>query len=152
DLYPAAANGDLEVAVIEADGRATHYRQPYSAVPNMLRQGGRRYQFTAGHYRSGLRGATPGFVQGTFTIGLAHDITPYAGATYAGMYRAAAVGVGKNLGDFGGVSFDLTQARTRFRSGRIARGQSYRFLYAKSLAESGTDLRLVGYRYSTDGY
>jgi len=152
DLYPATASGDLKVTVIEADGRKTRYRQAYSAVPDMLRQGGWRYQFTVGRYRSGLRRATPGFVQGTFTIGLAHDITPYAGVMYAGMYRAANVGVGKNLGDFGGVSFDITRARTRFGSGRIASGWSYRFLYAKSLARTGTDLRLVGYRYSTDGY
>lgn len=30
-------------------------------------------------------------------------------------------------------------------------GQSYRFLYSKSF-EGGTDLRLLGYKYSTSGY
>lgn len=152
DLYPAAANGDLDVTVVEADGRQTHFRQPFSAVPNMLRQGGRRYQLTAGQYRSGLPRATPNFVQATYSIGLVHDITPYVGVTYAAGYRAAALGLGKNLGDFGGVSIDVTQARSRYKNGTITSGQSYRFLYAKSLADAGTDLRLVGYRYSTDGY
>ena len=152
DLYPAAASGDLDVSVIEADGRRTQYRQPFSAVPNMLREGGRRYQLTAGRYRSGLPRTTPDFVQGTYTVGLARDITPYAGVTYTSGYRAAAVGVGKNLGGFGGISIDVTQARTRYRNGLITSGQSYRFLYAKSLTDAGTDLRLVGYRYSTDGY
>lgn len=152
DLYPAAANGDLEVAIVEADGRQTRYRQPFSAVPNMLRQGGRRYQFTLGKYRSGLPRAMPGFLQATYSIGLVRDVTPYAGVTYAGDYRAATVGVGKNLGVLGGISFDISQARTRYRDSQIRRGRSYRFLYAKSLARTGTDLRLVGYRYSTDGY
>ncbi len=31
-------------------------------------------------------------------------------------------------------------------------GQSYRFLYNKSLTETGTNIQLIGYRYSTRGY
>ena len=153
DLYPAAGSGDLEVTIVEADGRRTEYRQPFSSVPNMLRQGGRRYQLTAGQYRTGMQAAAaPAFVQGTYSIGLARDFTPYAGLTYANRYRAVAVGMGKNLGQLGGISFDVTRSRTRLRPGEILSGQSYRFLYAKSLVQSGTEMRLVGYRYSTDGY
>ena len=153
DLYPAAGSGDLEVTIVEADGRQTQYRQPFSAVPNMLREGGRRYQFTMGKYRTGLPStAAPNFVQGTYSIGLAGDVTPYGGFTYANLYQAVAVGMGKNLRRFGGISFDITRSRTHFGRGVTRRGQSYRFLYAKSLVQTGTEMRLVGYRYSTDGY
>ena len=31
-------------------------------------------------------------------------------------------------------------------------GQSYRFLYSKRFDDTDTSLRLVGYRYSTEGY
>ncbi|MEA7538889.1 fimbria/pilus outer membrane usher protein, partial [Salmonella enterica subsp. enterica serovar Virginia] len=34
---------------------------------------------------------------------------------------------------------------------RGRKGQSYRFLYSKSF-NSGTDFRLLGYKYSTSGY
>ncbi|MCT9251993.1 fimbria/pilus outer membrane usher protein, partial [Acinetobacter baumannii] len=52
DLISATDSGDLEVRVIESDGRIKTFFQPYSAVPKMLRKGIWKYQLTAGQYRS----------------------------------------------------------------------------------------------------
>lgn len=46
---------------------------------------------------------------------------------------------------------DVTQAKSQLRNNEKEEGQSYRFLYSKSF-EGGTDLRLLGYKYSTSGY
>ena len=42
--------------------------------------------------------------------------------------------------------------RTQQDQGGTLSGQSLRFLYAKSLEQTGTNFRMAGYRYSTSGY
>lgn len=67
-------------------------------------------------------------------------------------YGSAALGVGKDLGALGAISFDVTHARAKFSHDDTETGQSYRFLYSKRFDDTDTSLRLVGYRYSTEGY
>lgn len=57
--------------------------------------------------------------------------TWYGGGQYAEYYRAAMFGLGFNLGDFGAISFDATQAKSTLADQSEHKGQSYRFLYAK---------------------
>ncbi|WP_211195190.1 fimbria/pilus outer membrane usher protein [Stenotrophomonas maltophilia] len=157
DLYPTSSGGDLQVTITEADGRETKYTQAYSAVPTLLREGTWRYSATGGQYRQGygrFEGSQPQpyFFQGTLARGLANEFSLYGGTTLAGKYQAAMVGFGKNMRGFGAVSVDLTHARSRGDSGHSFNGQSLRFLYAKSLEETGTTFRMAGYRYSTSGY
>ncbi|WP_246746560.1 fimbria/pilus outer membrane usher protein, partial [Salmonella enterica] len=52
----------------------------------------------------------------------------------------------------GAVSFDVTHARSHFDDGDNESGQSWRFLYSKRFDDTDTSFRLVGYRYSTEGY
>ncbi|MDF9334413.1 fimbria/pilus outer membrane usher protein [Escherichia coli] len=59
---------------------------------------------------------------------------------------------GFNLGDFGAISFDATQAKSTLADQSEHKGQSYRFLYAKTLNQLGTNFQLMGYRYSTSGF
>ncbi len=56
------------------------------------------------------------------------------------------------MGYFGALSLDITQANATLADDSEHQGQSVRFLYNKSLDETGTNLQLVGYRYSTRGY
>ncbi len=44
---------------------------------------------------------------------------------------------GFNLGDFGAISFDVTQAKSTLADQSEHKGQSYRFLYAKTLQPIG---------------
>ncbi len=71
---------------------------------------------------------------------------------YSNNYRAIALGLGFNLGMFGATSFDLTQANSTLADGSKHQGQSYRFLYSKSLVQTGTAFQIIGYRYSTEGF
>ena len=157
DLYPTSAGGDLDVTVTEADGRETHFVQAYAAVPTLLRDGAWRYSATAGQYRNGYvynQGdiRRPYFLQATAARGMPMDFTLYGGTTLAQNYQSLMAGAGKNMRSLGAVSLDLTQARTQQDQGGTLSGQSLRFLYAKSLEQTGTNFRMAGYRYSTSGY
>ena len=126
---------------------------PYSTVPLLQREGRWQYDLVAGDYRSGNSDQdTPFFTQGTLITGLANGYTLYGGTQLASRYTAVAIGAGKNLGDWGAVSVDITHARSQLADDSRHEGQSLRFLYAKSLNGFGTNFQLLGYRYSTKGF
>lgn len=152
DLYPSGGSGDLTVVIKEQDGTQQTFVQPYASVPMLQREGRTKYSLTAGQYRNGYSESTPNFGQFTLLHGFSHGVTVYGGMQGSENYTAAALGIGQNLGDFGAISVDVTQAKTQLPDSVVANGQSYRFLYSKSFAESGTDFRLLGYRYSTSGF
>ncbi|WP_175691272.1 fimbria/pilus outer membrane usher protein [Burkholderia anthina] len=149
DIYPSGSNGDLEIRIIEADGSVHTYRQSYSYLPVMIRRGAVRYAFSAGQYR-GYGQSRPKFAQGSLVYGVSDNLTGYGGFIGAERYAAVAVGVGYNS-PLGGVSFDITHSQSN-ATGRKASGQSFRFLYSKTLQATDTTFTMVGYRYSTDGY
>ncbi|EOD4284517.1 fimbria/pilus outer membrane usher protein, partial [Klebsiella oxytoca] len=108
---------------------------------------------TAGEYRSGSnQQEKPKFFQSTVMRGLPAGWTLYGGTQLADRYRAFNLGVGKNLGQLGALSLDITQANATLPDDSEHQGQSVRFLYNKSLTDTGTNIQLVGYRYSTRGY
>ncbi|MFQ9692754.1 MAG: fimbrial biogenesis usher protein [Klebsiella michiganensis] len=153
DLYAAGNGGDLQVTIKEADGSSQVFSVPYSSVPVLQREGHTRYAATAGEYRSGSnQQEKPKFFQGTLLHGLPAGWTLYGGTQLADRYRAFNLGVGKNMGDLGALSLDITQANATLPDDSEHQGQSVRFLYNKSLTDTGTNIQLVGYRYSTRGY
>ncbi|HEJ8088537.1 TPA: fimbrial biogenesis usher protein [Serratia liquefaciens] len=153
DLYAAGNSGDLQVTVKEADGSVQAFTVPFSSVPMLQREGQVKYAMTAGQFRSGNEQQDkPKFFQGTVLWGLPEGWTVYGGTRASSDYRAFNLGVGKNLGYFGAVSTDITQADATLPDGSKHQGQSLRFLYNKSLNELGTNFQLVGYRYSTKGF
>lgn len=153
DLYAANESGDLEVTIKESDGRVEKFTQPYSSVPNMIRPGQNKYQITAGQFRNGSHNAYhPYFGQFSYARGFNNYLTPYTGAIVAEDYYALATGLAWTLGRLGSFSTDVTYAENTLATGEKKDGASFRFLYAKSLNQIGTNFRLVGYRYSTEGY
>lgn len=153
DLNPTSSSGDLDVTVDEQDGSQQRYTVPYSSVPLLQREGRWKYDLVAGDYRSGNdQQETPFFVQGTLITGLNEGYTVYGGTQLAENHTALAIGLGKNLGDWGAVSLDVTHAHSRLVDDSTHDGQSVRFLYAKSLNTFGTNFQLLGYRYSTKGF
>ncbi|MCS2158050.1 fimbrial biogenesis usher protein [Scandinavium sp. H11S7] len=153
DLNPTSSSGDLEVTVDEKDGSQQRYTVPYSSVPLLQREGRWKYDLVAGDYRSGNnQQETPFFAQGSVVTGLNDGYTVYGGTQLAENYTAVALGLGKNLGDWGAVSLDITHAHSRLVDDSTHDGQSLRFLYAKSLNTYGTNFQLLGYRYSTKGF
>ncbi|KVK98963.1 hypothetical protein WJ45_15900 [Burkholderia ubonensis] len=152
DLYAAASNTDIEVTIIEADGRKRTFAQPYSTVSALLRDHAWRYRVTAGMLRvPGVTKASP-FAQATLAHGLPGDFTLYGGVTVSPIYQAVVFGAARNMPVIGALSLDIKHARSRLPGGRIESGQSVRLAYNKSLDVIGTQFNVAGYRYSTCGY
>lgn len=152
DLYSMASSGDLTVLVTESDGKVRQFTMPYSAVPILQRPGHQRYSLTAGTFRSGDESRKPGFAEGTYIRGFENNVTAYGGGQVAENYRAMSIGAGMNMGKWGAISADITQANSRLVDGSKHQGQSLRFLYAHSFNTMGTTFQLTGYRYSTKGF
>lgn len=153
DLYATSSSGDLTVEVKENDGSINSYTVPYSSVPLLQREGRMKYSIVGGRYRSGNdQQEDVSLAQFTLIWGLPHGVTTYGGSQFTRDYRAFAFGLGLNMGDYGAVSADITQATSTLMDDSVHHGQSLRFLYAKSLNDAGTNIQLLGYRYSTKGF
>lgn len=153
DLYPTGSSGDLQVTVKETDGSERHFVVPYASVPVLQREKHLRYSVTAGRYRAYDHNVehTP-FAQGSAIYGLPYGMTAYGGTQQSSHYHATAVGAGKNLGDLGAFSLDVTRAKALLKKQKASAGQSWRVRYSKNFTGSGTNFSLAGYRYNSKGF
>ncbi|EAC1133318.1 fimbrial biogenesis outer membrane usher protein [Salmonella enterica subsp. enterica] len=151
DLNTVSGGGDLDVTIKEEDGSEQHFTQPYASLAILKREGQTDVDMSVGELRD-ESSFTPNVVQAQILHGLPWGVTVYGGTQVAEDYAAAALGIGKDLGTFGAVSLDVTHARSHFNDGDNENGQSWRFLYSKRFDDTDTNFRLVGYRYSTEGF
>ncbi|MBA0098757.1 fimbria/pilus outer membrane usher protein [Stenotrophomonas indicatrix] len=156
DLYGTSYAGDLDVEVIESDGRVQRFSVPFAAVPQLLRAGQQRVGVTAGQLQDNWLRDSPGFVEVSLRRGLSNQFTGYGGVTGTEGYGAIVFGGAFNtrLGAFAG---DVTVAHTALPTdmagfGRTMKGQSYRVSYSKNITTTDTNIAVAAYRYSTDGY
>ena len=151
DIYPSGSNGDLEVTIIEADGRRRVTMQAFSSLPIMVREGQAKYSISAGQYNSNSDGQkSPQFLSSTLAYGLSSDLSGIAGVQATENFNAWSLGAGRNT-SIGAVSLDLTHSSSR-TYGRSVKGNSLRALYAKTFTGTDTNFTLAAYRYSTEGY
>jgi len=151
DIYPSGSNGDLEVTIIEADGRRRVTVQAFSSLPIMVRQGQLKYSVSAGQYNSNSDDQkSPQFVSSTLAYGISSNLSGIIGAQATENFQAMSVGAGRNT-SIGAVSLDLTHSVSR-TFGQAVTGNSVRALYAKTFAGTDTSFTLAAYRYSTEGY
>lgn len=151
DIYPSGSNGDLEVTIIEADGRRRVTVQAFSSLPIMVRQGQLKYSMSAGQYNSNSDDQkSPQFVSSTLAYGISSNLSGIIGAQATENFQAMSVGAGRNT-SIGAVSLDLTHSVSR-TFGQAVTGNSVRALYAKTFAGTDTSFTLAAYRYSTEGY
>ena len=154
DMFPTGGSGNLFVTIRESDGSEQHLVVPYASLPLLQREGRLKYAITGGQYRSYDNSVdeTP-FGQATAIYGLPYGLTAYGGGQFAsGNYQSVALGMGTNLGDFGALSTDVTQAWSTLQDQPQDSGQSWRIRYSKNFVQTGTNFAIAGYRYSTDGY
>lgn len=151
DIYPGGSNGDLEVTIIESDGRKRSFTQAYSHLPVMVRKGAFRYSLSVGKYDAeGLK--APQLLQATAVYGATNNLTVSGGFLSTSGYRALNLGLGLNSA-LGGVSLDVTNSQSRRGDGHnTTTGQSTRLLYSKTLSLTNTAFTMAGYLYSTVGY
>ncbi|MBO1014696.1 fimbrial biogenesis outer membrane usher protein [Achromobacter sp. SD115] len=150
DLYATGYGGDLEVSVQEADGSVRTFSVPYAAVPMSLRPGVSRYSVVGGAVRNKQLSKSPHFMQATYQRGLSNLVTGYAGATVAQNYTSALLGGTLNT-SVGAIGVDATQSRLS-QNGVTHTGTSMRASYAKNLPNTGTNVSIAAYRYSTGGF
>ncbi|WP_238067429.1 MULTISPECIES: fimbria/pilus outer membrane usher protein [Pseudomonas] len=153
DDLNVGASGELEVVLTEADGQVRRFIQPFASITNLLRPGVWRYSTTLGRYNAAYGNQDPLLWQGTMALGMAWNATLYGGLMASEGYTAEAIGIARDLGAIGALSFDITHARSDLSpvEPHIAQGMSYSARYSKAF-NSGTHLRFAGYRYSTQGY
>ncbi|MBC3254226.1 fimbrial biogenesis outer membrane usher protein [Pseudomonas paralactis] len=151
DIYPSGSNGDLEVTIIEADGRRRVTVQAFSSLPIMVRQGQLKYSVSAGQYNSNSDDQkSPQFVSSTLAYGISSNLSGIIGAQATENFQAMSVGAGRNT-SIGAVSLDVTHSVSR-TFGQAVTGNSVRALYAKTFTGTDTSFTLAAYRYSTEGY
>ncbi|MCK8684293.1 fimbria/pilus outer membrane usher protein [Pseudomonas umsongensis] len=155
DLSIGGGSGELEIILTEADGQVQRFTQSYSTLSNLLREGVWRYSATAGRYNAAsVTLEEPMLWQGTLALGATANATVYGGLLASDFYRAGSLGIGRNLGSLGALSFDLTRSSAYtdpHDRGQNVQGTSFAVKYGKSF-ETRTNLRFAGYRYSTEGY
>lgn len=153
DMYPTGGSGDLYVTIKEADGSEQQLIVPFASLPVLQREGRMKFSITSGQYRSYDSNVDKtAFSQGTAIYGLPYGFTVYGGGQFSRPYQSLAFGVGKNLGDLGAISTDITHAWSTMKDQPKDRGQSWRIRYSKNILQTGTNFAIAGYRYSTDGY
>jgi P pilus assembly protein, porin PapC len=151
DLYPTGYGSDLIVTITEADGRERTFLVPYTAVPQMLREGTSLFAISAGQVAEQSLRETPFVFQATWQRGVSANTTLYAGTTASNSYWAGLAGGAVNL-PFGAIALDVTSSRAAFRTAGIKRGQSVRLRFNRVLATSGTNLGVAAYRFSSRDY
>lgn len=151
DIYPSGSNGDLQVTIIEADGRRRSFTQPYASLPIMLPAGAFRYSLSGGQVDN-YDGAdqAPNFLGAAWIYGVNDSITGFGGAQWAEDYHAINLGAGVNT-PLGAVSADLTRSASQAQQ-QSRQGHSLRVRYANTLEATATTLAVAGYRYSTEHY
>lgn len=149
-IQPTGSAGDLLVIVKGADGKEESFTVPFSAVPNMLKEGVSKYSMLAGKVHETNTAYQPEFFQGTLQYGFNNLVTGYTGTILSNNYRAGLLGTGWNF-PVGAISLDVTQANTQLQD-HSESGQSVRVAYSKFVNDTGTNFTLAAYRYSTRGY
>lgn len=151
DLYPTGYGGDLEVSVVEADGRKRMFKVPYGSVAQMLRAGVSRYAVTAGQVRNTQLRDDPWMLQGTYQRGMGNRLTLYTGSVLGQDYASVLYGAGVAT-PIGAVAADITHARATLQQAGKRQGSSARVSYSNLIAQTGTNFTLAAYRYSTSGF
>jgi outer membrane usher protein len=151
DLYATGYGGDLSVVITEADGSRSNFTVPYASVAQLLRPGVGRYSVTAGRTRSNSALPQANFVQATYERGISNSLTLFGGAQAANDYLSAVGGTAINT-EIGAFSASMTQSHAKVSEQDVRSGQSYRADYSKLLKDTGTNLSLAAYRYSSSGF
>ena len=151
DIGTMAYGGDLEMTITEADGRTRTQRIPFSAPPLLLYKGVSQFDFAVGQLNDNTVSANPAIVQGSYHYGLGNTYTLYGGTQLAEKYSSVGIGNAFNT-PIGGISMDVTHARSVLADDVRSTGNSFKVNYTKYVGETDTNLTLAAYRYSSSGF
>ncbi|MGL5631763.1 MAG: fimbria/pilus outer membrane usher protein [Azovibrio sp.] len=149
DLSGTSTAGDLNVEVIEADGRRSTFTVPFTAVPLSMRPGTYRYNATVGQVRDRAEDTT--FAELTYQYGLSNMVTLNAGTRVAQNYFAGLAG-GVLATSYGAFGLNNTFSSSRIEGQDRKTGWRTQVSYSQTIQPTSTNVSLSAYRYSTDGY
>ncbi|MFQ1999347.1 fimbria/pilus outer membrane usher protein [Aeromonas veronii] len=151
DIPTYGSNGDLEITVIESDGRRKVHTQGFGMLPVMVRAGIGRYQYSFGQLdHESLTPSERWYFSADGAYGLLSDLTIFGGLQGMKSYGAINGGIGFGT-RFGSLSIDVTHSDSNSMEGHHS-GESYRFRFGRVFHDTGTTLALAGYRYATENY
>lgn len=140
--------GVLDVLVEEHDGSVQRFQINTANIPYLSRPGRVRYKMGAGQVSTAPRQMDgPRFASGEFSWGVSSGWSVLGGALLSADYQALSLGVGRDLLQFGALSFDVTQSYALLDSGN-KRGGSYRINYSKHFEQYDSQISFAGYRFS----
>ncbi|MGG4605760.1 fimbria/pilus outer membrane usher protein [Paenalcaligenes sp. Me131] len=139
DYSPASYGGNLHVTVQESDGSTNEFIVPFASVPILERNGGVKYSVSVGRYlEDSWDGTHHNVGQAELVYGLSDFTTLYGGTQVTNDYKAAALGIGLNLGQFGALSGGVKYARYDTRHEGTRSGRALVMDYAKGVTSTNT--------------
>ncbi|WP_053007619.1 fimbria/pilus outer membrane usher protein [Pragia fontium] len=153
DVSPPEVDGDLEMTIKESNGTETVRSLPYTALPNLVHSGNFSYQTIVGTYKPwrGSDDEEPRFTQVAANWGLPGNISLFGGGIKSDIYQNHAIGLGKNLNQWGAISIDYSQSKAQQpRRAEDDKGGMYRLRYAKAFFSAETSL-MTQFRYYPAG-
>lgn len=149
----SSIRGRLDVEIIEQNGQKKNFQVDTAYVPYLTRPGQIRYKLVSGRSRTWEHSTEgPVFVGGEMSWGISNRWSLYGGGIIAGDYNALALGIGRDLLQFGTLSADVTQSVARFKDEGDRQGKSWRLSYSKRFDEADADITFAGYRFSERNY
>lgn len=149
----SAIRGRLDVEVIESSGQRKTFNVDTAYVPYLTRPGQVRYKLVGGRSRyTGHEMEGPVFSGGELSWGVDNNWSLYGGGIFSGAYNALAMGIGRDLYEWGALSTDVTQSVARPDGRGTQTGKSWRLSYSKRFDEVNTDITFAGYRFSERNY
>lgn len=146
-------SGLFDVTIIESNGQKQMYSIPYTIPVISLAKGYSNYSFTAGKYRNtDIHKYEPIFAEGTYSYGLPYGLSIFGGVQLADIYSSYAVGISKDAGEYGAISFDMKYAKSKpYEKTSFISGSAYGIRYTKNLNTTNTDISIANhYNYSKD--
>ncbi|MFI8416760.1 outer membrane usher protein [Serratia sp. NPDC078593] len=148
-----SVSGQLDVRVEEKDGSVQEFQMDTASIPYLTRPGSMRYKLAAGRPSDWQhRSQGPIFGTGEFSWGVSNGWSLFGGGIFSGQYNALSLGIGRDLLQFGAISFDMIQARAQLPNEGKLSGGSYRVNYSKSFDEYDSHITFAGYRFSEKNF
>jgi len=149
----SSIRGRLDVEVIESNGQKKTFVVNTAYVPYLTRPGQLRYKLVGGRSRYlGHETEGPAFTGSELSWGVNNNWSLYGGGIFSGSYNALAIGIGRDLYEWGALSSDVTQSVARFDGKETLMGKSWRLSYSKRFDDANTDITFAGYRFSERDY
>lgn len=141
--------GTLQVRVEESDGRVSEFEVEATNVPFLSRPGSIRYKMSAGRPTDLNRHVNGDiFAQSEASWGITNGWSIFGGALNSSKFNSFAMGVGRDLFQFGAVSFTLNHSVASLSEGPTLKGKAYKIDYYKSFQSHSSQLQLSAYRFT----